>query len=51
LFINIGGNASANNGFLIPTKGMYSEPVGYSSNLAVSIFGTSTGQLYTYIQR
>jgi hypothetical protein len=51
LFINIGGTASATNGFLIPAKGMYSEPAGYSSNVAVSIFGASTGQLYTYIQR
>jgi hypothetical protein len=51
LFISIGSTASATNGFLLPTKGMYSEPAGYSSNVAISIFGATTGQLYTYIQR
>jgi hypothetical protein len=51
LFISIGGTASATNGFVVPSKGMYSEPSGYTSNVAISVFGATTGQGYTFIQR
>lgn len=51
LYICIGGTASATNGFLLASGAMYSEPSGYTSSVAISVFGATTGQRYTYIER
>jgi hypothetical protein len=50
LWLNFGGTAAVNSGFKLPANSTYTPPSNFISTAAISIFGATTGQQFSYIQ-